>query len=112
MLVNGGERERERGWRRGDGEGGRGGEREWGGRKERNGNALFDPPSLALGELPPFAGSARLLPPPPMETVRSGCRLCQVWRALPAAGPVDSKDDFLPPDADQLAGRERRMATG
>lgn len=77
-----------------------------GGRKERNGNALFDPPSLALGEPPPFAGSARLLPLPPRETVRSGCRLCQVWRALPAGAPVDGKDDFLPPDAAQLAGRE------
>lgn len=86
------------------------------GRKERNGNALFDPPSLALGELPPFAGSARLLPPPPRETVRSGCRHCQVWQALPAAATLDGKDDFLKPDAANLAGREpgerQRMVTG
>lgn len=87
LLVNGAGREKRQRERQASGEGGE--ENGSGGRKERNGNALFDPPSLALGELPSFTCSGRPLPlplplrpalPPPRVTVRCGCRLRQVCR--------------------------------
>lgn len=78
LLVNG--KERERGEKR---------QRETEREEEgRHGNALFDPPSLALGELPMLTAALRdgqIVPPALAELVCSCVCACVPWKK-------DSKD--------------------